>query len=84
MALPDQIEGTKEVLAEIKVIYCCPSRYTPSGPNVKAVNKRAQLLPGEYRKKARDILGVHKKIDPFVFPQFLHQILLKFQNQGQF
>ena len=30
------------------------------------------------------LLGVHKKIDPFVFPQFLHQILLKFQNQGQF
>ena len=55
IALPDKVEGTKEVLAEIKVINCCPSRYTPSGPNVKAVNKRAQLLPGEYRKKARDI-----------------------------
>ena len=27
---------------------------------------------------------VPKKMDPFVFPQFLHQILLKFQNQGQF
>ena len=25
-----------------------------------------------------------KKMDPFVFHQFLYQIMLKFQNQGQF
>ena len=52
--LPDKVEGTKEVLAEIKMINYCPSHYTPSSPNVKAVNKRT-LLPGEYRKKADDI-----------------------------
>ena len=55
IVLPDKMEGTKEALAELKVNNCCPSRYTPSGPNVKAVNRRAQLLPGEYIKKAKDI-----------------------------
>ena len=39
----------------MEVINCCSSHYTLSGPIVKAVSKKAQLLPGEYRKKAKDI-----------------------------
>ena len=36
-----------------------------TGPNDKAVNKRAQLLPGEYRKKAKD--GQFYAITTFYF-----------------
>ena len=35
-------------------------------------------------KYVASIHRVHKKMDTFVFLQFLHQILVKFQNQGQF
>ena len=40
-------------LAELKVLNCCPTRYSP-GARDKAVDKRARLLQGEYRKKAKD------------------------------
>ena len=41
-------------LAELKVINCCQTRYTP-GDRTKAVDRRAKLLQGEYKKKARDV-----------------------------
>ena len=40
-------------LCELKIINCCPTRYV-SGDKKRAVEKRADLLPAEYRKKARD------------------------------
>ena len=40
-------------LAELKVINCCLSRY-PVGVREKAVDRRAGLLQGEYRRKARE------------------------------
>lgn len=40
-------------LCELKVINCCPTRYVP-GDKKRAVERRADLLPAEYRKKARD------------------------------
>ena len=40
-------------LAELKVINCCLSRY-PVGDREKAVDRRAGLLQGEYRRKAKD------------------------------
>ena len=53
-------------LAELKVICCCPSRYTlipppphPDRETVKAVDKRARVLTEEYRKKARDVDRVY-------------------------
>ena len=49
--------GTHElVLAELKVISCCPTRYqqNPRATN-KAVDRRASTLPNEYRQHARRI-----------------------------
>ena len=48
-----QTGGKKRRLAELKVINCCPTRY-PLGDKSKAVERRANLLPNEYRRKARD------------------------------
>ena len=45
--------GKADRLAELKVINCCPSRYPP-GRSDKAVDRRAGLLQGEYRLKARN------------------------------
>ena len=44
------------VLAEEKVITCCPTRY-PRNPRAvtKAVNRRASLLPGEYTSHAKKV-----------------------------
>ena len=44
------------VLAEEKVITCCPTRYqrNPRAVN-KAVNRRAALLPGEYTSHAKKV-----------------------------
>ena len=41
-------------LAELKVINCCQTRYS-TGDKYKAVDKRARLLQGEYKKKAKDV-----------------------------
>ena len=56
----------RDELAELKVICCCPSRYTlippPPRPDrecVKAVDKRARVLTEEYAKKARDVDRVY-------------------------
>ena len=48
--------GDEMVLAELKVISSCPTRY-PRNPRatVKAVDRRAATLPGEYVKHARQI-----------------------------
>ena len=51
--LPSQTGGKTKRLAELKVLNCCPTRYT-TGHRAKAVDRRANLLQGEYRKKARD------------------------------
>ena len=40
-------------LAELKVMSCCETWYTPSG-NVRATDKRASGLQANYRHKARD------------------------------
>ena len=54
MSLPHPTEGTKRMLAELKIINCCPSRYSV-GVDQKGVDKRAGLLQGEYKKKAKDV-----------------------------
>ncbi len=54
--MPSPIGGTRFQLAELKVISCCDSWYTPSaGGNVRATEKRANGLKAEYRRKARDV-----------------------------
>ena len=46
----------ESVLAELKVISSCPTRY-PRAPRTmgKAVQRRADLLPGEYARSAKTI-----------------------------
>ena len=44
----------KLVLAELKVLSCCPTRYSPSS-QVRAVDRRARALTGEYLAKAREV-----------------------------
>jgi hypothetical protein len=53
-------EGDELVLAELKVITSCPTRYHRN-PRVeeKAVNRRAATLAGEYSNHARDIDRVY-------------------------
>ena len=51
LEVPSSTGGKVSKLAELKVINCCPTRYSPGD---RAVDKRAKLLQGEYRKKARD------------------------------
>ena len=47
--------ATRYQLAELKIISCCDSWYAPSaGGQVRAVDKRANGLPANYRRKARD------------------------------
>ena len=65
LELPCPSEGTKTQLAELKVISCCKSWYSP-GSEVRGTDKRAQQLPGDYRRKAKkvdqEILGVDKAV----------------------
>ena len=51
--VPCPTGGKVSRLAELKVISCCPTRY-PSVAGAKAVDRRSNLLQGEYKKKARD------------------------------
>ena len=54
--MPSHTGGTRFQLAELKVISCCESWYTPSaGGKVRATEKRASGLKAEYRRKARDV-----------------------------
>ena len=60
--VPSQTGGKSSRLAELKVINCCRSRYTP-GERTRAVNKRSNQLQSEYRRKARDadrVYGSHE------------------------
>ena len=57
-------------LAELKVICCCPSRYSlvpppphPDRESVKAVDKRARVLTEEYSKKAKKVDRVYGGAD---------------------
>ena len=52
LEVPSPTGGRVSRLAELKVINCCPTRYPP-GAGDKAVDRRAHLLQGEYRGKAR-------------------------------
>ena len=52
--LPSHTGGKTRKLAELKVINCCSTRYSP-GQRGKAVDRRANLLQGEYRRKAREV-----------------------------
>ena len=52
LQVPSPTGGRVSRLAELKVINCCPTRY-PLGTRTKAVDRRANLLAGEYREKAR-------------------------------
>ena len=54
LQVPCPTGGKVMRLAELKVINCCQTRYTP-GDRTRAVDKRSKLLAGEYRKKARDV-----------------------------
>ena len=54
--MPSATGGSRFQLAELKVISCCESWYTPSaGGNVRATEKRANGLKAEYKRKARDV-----------------------------
>ena len=53
LEVPCPTGGKVSKLAELKVINCCPTRYLPWDED-KTVDKRAKLLQGEYKKKARD------------------------------
>ena len=53
LELPSQTGGKTRKLAELKVINCCSTRYS-SGQRGKAVDRRANLIQGEYRRKARE------------------------------
>ena len=49
-------QGEEVVLAELKVISCCPTRYPRNPcPIPKAVDRRASTLPAEYRQHARKV-----------------------------
>ena len=49
--IPTQEGRTEPKLYEMKVIFSCPTRYPCNPrPEGKAVDRRAQLLPGEYTK----------------------------------
>ena len=65
MELPSATGGTMTQLAELKVISCCRSWYTP-GSEVRATDKRAQGLPADYRRKAKkvdqELLGVEREV----------------------
>ena len=52
LGLIDERGEEKLVLAELKVISCCPTRYSPTH-QVRAVDRRARTLNGEYRDKAK-------------------------------
>ena len=55
MEMPMPLGGTAFQLAELKLISCCETWYSPSsGGNVKATDKRASGLQSEYIKKARE------------------------------
>ena len=46
-------QGEEVVLAELKVISCCPTRYLRNPCTLlKAVDRRASTLPNEYRQHA--------------------------------
>ena len=53
--LPDPLEGSKMILAELKILSCCPSWYKPSGADVRATDTRARGLTADYRRKAKKI-----------------------------
>ena len=49
-------QGEEMVLAELKVISCCPTRYKRNPcPILKAVDRRAATLPNEYRQHAEKV-----------------------------
>ena len=56
----------KDGLPELKVIFCCQSRYSwvpppphPDRESIKAVDKRARVLTEEYSKKAKKVDRVY-------------------------
>ena len=59
--LPNPAGGTKQQLAELKMISCCSSWY-PAGGRQRGTDKRAGGLQNEYKNKARkvdhEVLGV--------------------------
>ena len=65
LELPCATGGTKTQLAELKVISCCRSWYTP-GSEVRATDKRAKQLPADYRRKAKkvdqEVLGIEREV----------------------
>ena len=54
LQLPSGRGVTESVLAELKVISSCPTRYNPRH-QVRAVDKRASELTKEYGRKARTV-----------------------------
>ena len=61
--LPSQTGVKMKRLAELKVINCCPSRYS-SGDRIKAVDRRSNLLQGEYRRKSKEADRLHAELTP--------------------
>ena len=63
LELPSQTGVKEKRLAELKVVNCCPSRYS-SGDKVKAVDRRANLLQSEYKRKAREADRLYVETPP--------------------
>ncbi len=63
LELPNPLGGTSTTLAELKVLGAVRSRY-PRGNRDKAVDRRARLLAGEYRRKVvtidQQVLGTNR------------------------
>ena len=52
LGLRDELGEEMLALAELKVISCCPTRYSPTH-QVRAVDRRARTLNSEYMDKAK-------------------------------
>ena len=60
LEVPCPTGGKVSKLAELKVINCCQTRYSPGED--KAVDKRARLLQGEYKKRVEILTGTMRKL----------------------
>ena len=54
LGLVNERGDEKLVLAELKVLSCCPTRYSPAS-QIRAVDRRARALTGEYLAKAKGV-----------------------------
>ena len=56
LQMPHPTGGNMFQLAEHRLVSCCETWYTPSaGGNMRATDRRATGLQGEYRRKAKAV-----------------------------